>query len=382
MPFYMCANSATPKHPATVHWQPAPLVAAPIPCGDCAGTLAPVTAPLPGVVNPTEHPNAALYRLQVAKALTQISKPGSKAIVAIISELGSGRNIRVTFGGGFYEFTPADFIAIWTGLPALGVKRDQKVVDVFKDAFRDPATKHGEAVDGKHEWIPCNMMGELVDHLTQTAPQLLTKWAFLQDVLRTPTDVLILKPWLAETYYDNSAHYANVVAQLQAIEKAAVPKWHALATNPKPTWPDFLRGELTAAGLDRASILNLQGHVGAVYLYDPNKAGAKQDKTQQTEGTNQWHDALRDLAAANWQQIASYVAFLDKFIGDTCWAGDLPGISDDVARAILCDYYEGPGASAALIAPTLYDLAQRQATKWQQSMQLQKVNVGLVQHIT
>ncbi|MEM7393347.1 MAG: hypothetical protein AAF492_13465, partial [Verrucomicrobiota bacterium] len=271
---------------------------------------------------------------------------------------------------------PSDFMSIWRGFAPLNVPTCGEAMEVLKDAYRDLRSEHGETTDGRHEWIPSNMMGGLMEEVATQAPSLLWKWIHYQDVLRTPVDALILRPTLSRPYYDNREHYQALVQRLNELRRKAHEEWQGMP-NP-PDFMSFLRGRLEKEGLHQTSVLNFQGHEGALYLLDASKIGRDEEKIPQTRGAKEWHDELCGLAEEGAHAVDRYAGELEAYIQDHFWDGHLPGLDEQLLDAVLCDYFDGPGPGARRIGETLSDFCRIQQTRWSKAMASLRKNLDLL----
>ncbi len=145
---------------------------------------------------------------------------------------------------------------------------NQKIKDWLKDKFRD-------ANPGNHEWIPSNMIMDVINRATNVAWGVeVANWIDLHHELRTDTSWVIFSP-------DYS--------------------------------PKRIKGQVV-----------LQGHPGAIYIRTTNSEGAEYLQPQ-TAGVNKWHDSLRSKFTNNTTAV-NVLGSLRTFFGYTVWDGkSLPG---------------------------------------------------------
>jgi hypothetical protein len=145
---------------------------------------------------------------------------------------------------------------------------NQTIKDWLKDKFRD-------AAPGNHEWIPSNLMLDVINRATNIVWGIeAANWIDLQHELRTDTSWVIF-----------STDYSS----------------------------KRIKGQLV-----------LQGHPGAIYIRQTNDEGETYLQPQ-TTGVNKWHAALRDKFTNN-TKAATVLGSLRTFFGYTVWDGkNLPG---------------------------------------------------------
>jgi hypothetical protein len=214
-------------------------------------------------------------------------------------------------GGDLY--TPDEFAEEWP----LGGK---KYLERF---WRDPANKptghfySGEDAEddtvrelwqGKHEWIPTDMLGYIIENGCLIHHDI--KWVYLAEVLRTPTRYVVVKP-----------------SKLNRPEGA----------NP----------------------MGFVGHVGALYV---SKGSERQALFK---GQSTFHDVLREIIKDSLSPaknaIDTYCRELKRHITDWYWQGDLFSAST---------FYGGtnPQDFSRLRCPYLYLSGTSQYTSWGDDM--------------
>jgi phage-related protein len=168
----------------------------------------------------------------------------------------------------------------------------QANVDELKNQFRAAHT-------GQHEWIPSNMILEVIERAQSAAGAIhAAAWIDLHHTLRSPTPNLIFKP-------------------------------------------SYALGSVSIEGQQEQI---LSGHSGAVYY----PRGAKKPKLNSgaaavsavpsTTKQNEWHDELRGLFRTN-ATIGTVITAMDQFFQTTIWDGD----EGDVPAAVFRDYVTSTG---------------------------------------
>jgi hypothetical protein len=186
---------------------------------------------------------------------------------------------------------------------------DQEAQDLNRELFQ-----------GKHEWIPTNYLGYVVEWSIGKYNDI--RWVYLAEVLRIPTRLVVIHP-----------------RKLRASGGANDP-------------------------------LGLQGHVGAVYL----KSG-RSGYSQRTKGQGPFHDELRDLVKASLSATSNdpsrYYRALTEHITAWYWTGDLGsaavacGMTATALAALPCPYYFNSGQSQyESWGPTMGDMASRLSEGW------------------
>jgi hypothetical protein len=169
----------------------------------------------------------------------------------------------------------------------------QANVNWLKDQFR-------AANSGQHEWIPSNMILEVIERAQSAAGAIhAAAWIDLHHTLRSPTPNLIFKP-------------------------------------------SYALGSVSIEGQQEQI---LSGHSGAVYY----PRGAKKPKLNSgaaavsavpsTTKQNEWHDELRRLFRTN-ATIGKVITAMEQFFQTTIWDGD----EGDVPAAVFRDYVTSTGA--------------------------------------
>ncbi len=182
---------------------------------------------------------------------------------------------KVTTASG--DFTLADFIYVRNNFK-----------DVYKKVDNQWRDKADDLTEGKHEWIPTNMIPYMVENVNAKAGQ----WRAAMDLLRSPTQFIIYKP---------------------------------PAINPHYT-----------AGQPLSAFWDLNGHVGALYH--------KNFPTSRIQNMGPWHDGLREILkshlnlANGTEDFLGYVNALSAYMSNTVWEGLYHNLSID-PKTIPCDYY-------------------------------------------
>lgn len=169
---------------------------------------------------------------------------------------------------------------------------------------------------GDHEWIPSDMILEVVQSATQEeGAQAGASWVLLQHNLRSPTDAVIFKP------SRNPDLEAKLHAHLGEGGSA-----EAFAKNNVQT-----------------ETFGLQGHSGALYLILDKK------KVQQTRGQGEFHDGLRAIfLAQRTNGQAAYLGALKVYVKDTCWDGKLDFLPEKLRphAGVIANGYQGKTGGA------------------------------------
>jgi hypothetical protein len=155
-----------------------------------------------------------------------------------------------------------------------------------------------ELFQGKHEWIPTNYLGYVVEWAIGCHNDI--RWIYFAEVLRIPTRLVVIHP--------------------RKVRESA------------------------GAG----DLLGLHGHVGALYLKGKGKSYSQRIKAQAT-----FHDELRDLLkeclSITRNDPARYAQGLEEHIKDWYWTGDLTsaatacGYSATDFAKLPCPYYFNSG---------------------------------------
>jgi hypothetical protein len=193
-------------------------------------------------------------------------------VVNLLTKLYAG-GVRLPSGD---RYTASDFAKEWE----LGGKK------FIENKWRDPANKSTghfisdegsdedtvrEMWQGKHEWIPTNMLGYIIENACIIHQDI--KWAYLAEVLRTPTRYVIVKK-----------------------SKLSYPEQDI---NP----------------------MGFVGHVGALYVTTGTQ------KKALTKGQSTFHDELRGILkrwlSSATNEIHTYVQKLQVHIREWYWQGDM-----------------------------------------------------------
>jgi len=172
----------------------------------------------------------------------------------------------------------------------------------LKDKFRDvkPFGNH-------HEWIPSNLMVEVVKHANQQKSVVgftrAARWIRLQNEMRTDTEWIIFKPRYAKLVRDEVANAPRTV---------------------------------------------LQGHSGAVYLGADGGTGTDKG-TQQITHQSGFHDRLRQCFLDNLSSIPACVDALLEVIKEYVWDGEDAGLAQPIHRLLR----DGSGRSFATRSPAI-----------------------------
>jgi hypothetical protein len=230
--------------------------------------------------------------------------------------------------GTVHEVTAADFGEEATPGPnswfyrAPGGKLENR--NYIKSRFRN----EGQARQGKHEWIPCAKIIDIVEKGRQEeTAEKGAKWLSLQDKLRSPTNSLVFRP--------NDA--PDLVAKVADYVKEADGDLPTLATKLKEK----------DTKLDDYGI---SGHVGALYLQVDGERSAQTDKSPA------FHKRLEDLFDFDKKRPETYGAELAEEVADrnsdaALWDGDVRGIlpaefeDKPYAELVPSSYQDKTGAS-------------------------------------
>lgn len=228
-----------------------------------------------------------------------------------------------------------------------------------------------DRVDGKHEWIPCDMIADVLRAAEADQDKKSWEgWVAAFDVLRSETHALIYRPYprtsdgtTLDYDFQNNASYAQVCHDLndalgnvlksaggddEAIEKMLQPLQLADLQDASASNDllDLLAGDhdqLKAAQQQFLSAVapvhpdlrafSMSGHSGAIYI------GATQGQVTDMPG---WHDILRDLFRHNHDKRMTYGKQLVEFARNTIWNGEMPGLARGVSY-LLPVYYRVRG---------------------------------------
>jgi len=189
----------------------------------------------------------------------------------------------------------------------------------FKDKFR-------AADSGKHEWIPSSNILDVIARANQASDATqAARWVYAQHWLRSETSAIIFKPGDYRETYD-------------AVKDNDEEAQNAMAAEFK------------------ASDLNLQGHVGALYIHDTN---IKKDPIAKTVGSDAWHDVFRAIFNEG-DSIDQIVSDMEKQVKEQVWDGQLkflPEWMEKMADELKSDYV---GSTGKRLAETLKGLGKHQ----------------------
>lgn len=187
-----------------------------------------------------------------------------------------------------------------------------------------------EMWQGKHEWIPTNMLSYVVEHAFNHNNM---KWLYLVEVLRTPTRLVILNP--AKGGYARSPMSADVHKKF-----------------------------------------GLSGHVGALYIEK-----TKGKFSALTKNQAKFHDELRGILknhlSSKTDDPDGFVRDLFFHVGDWYWQGDTTAIaahysmSQAAFEQTPCPYYLLTGVKEYTSwGATMGDMAQTLKQEWAISNEL------------
>jgi hypothetical protein len=221
-----------------------------------------------------------------------------------------------------------------------------KEPEVRKDVdrkWRDKAKsrRHGQVIDGKHEWIPTNMLPYM---LAMAAGWEDVRWLIGMEVLRTPCLSLI---------------YRGTLRKAPKVPQSG------------PTL--YMNALKLKDGATVSEIVDLQGHVGSLYRKKETKVGACQ------VGMPGWHGHLREIIYrrlnTTQDDLLGFTSELVQFIGTTIWSGNLvqfanfatekAGFLTTNADKIACDYYSDRKGTPWGGCKTLSEMATRQAMNFE-----------------
>ena len=227
------------------------------------------------------------------------------------------------------KYTAADFVKEWTNggkkfiedywrdsanTPTKTLSKDDKAAlgdamdTTDADDVDDAADNDRELYQGKHEWIPTNYLGYVVENGLLKHKDL--GWVYLAEVLRIPTRLVVTVP-----------------------SKKCV--------------------------IDSQNSLGLHGHVGA--LYTKSKAGAYRP---QFKGQATFHNELRAIVKESLSytksDAAAYMKALVTHIQEWYWQGDL----DSVAKT----YKMTATDFGKLACPYFFNSGKNEYTSWGQTM--------------
>lgn len=233
-------------------------------------------------------------------------------------------------------YTSADFVREWNGggkkflethwrdaantaahAISAADRAEMRAAGLEDDAADDSAR---EMMQGKHEWIPTNFLGYVVEWAISKHNDI--RWIYFADVLRIPTRLVVVHPSRCRE-------------------------------------PDA-----------KDDPLGLQGHVGAIYLKGKGKGYTQRIKSQST-----YHDELREILKGCLSITANdpelYGQALEQHIDHWYWTGDLTSaatackLSATTFAAMPCPYYYNSGRSQyAAWGPTMGDMASKLTEGW------------------
>jgi hypothetical protein len=192
-------------------------------------------------------------------------------------------------------------------MAALGMD-DEGIDDVNREVFQ-----------GKHEWIPTNFLGYVVEWAIAKHNDI--RWIYLAEVLRIPTRLVVIHP----------------------------------------------RKVRESAG--SGDPIGLHGHIGAVYLKTKGSYG------QRIKAQAVFHDELRDMVkeclSVTRNEPAKFTKDLEGHIKDWYWTGDIASAATacqltatDFAK-LPCPYYFNSGRSEyESWGATMGDMARSLAEGW------------------
>jgi hypothetical protein len=222
-----------------------------------------------------------------------------------------------------------------------------KEKEVRKDVdrkWRDKAKsrRHGQVIDGKHEWIPTNLLSYM---LAMAAGWEDVRWLIGMEVLRTPCSSLI---------------YRGTLRKAPKLQEDG------------PTI--YMNAHKLKEGAAVSEIVDLQGHVGSLYRDKESKVSACQ------VGMPGWHKHLREIIARRLNtgvdDLKGFTSELVQFIGTTIWSGSLDQLANFAteragyltanATKIACDYYSDRKGTRWGNCKTLAEMAMHQTNGYQQ----------------
>jgi len=207
---------------------------------------------------------------------------------------------------------------------------DEDLAD-FYDELEDVADSD-ELISGKHEWIPTNMLGYVVEHSFVKRQNM--RWFYLAEVLRVPTNIVVIHPKFAK--------YAG-------------------------------QGDF-----------GISGHVEAVFIKQKSKKSGYQSRTKGQPG---FHEMLRKILRAHLNEttddIAGFAGSLAKFMKASCWLGndclDEVAATCNMTRTVFCAapcpyFYKSGSGQYTSWGKTMQDMSSRLQQEWQVSFQyLEKI---------
>lgn len=261
----------------------------------------------------------------IAAAFDRANRNAVRLLMLLLDrgvDLGNGRT-----------YTGQDFVREWkqggkeflegqwrdtANVPTRSAQSLRETSALFDDGDADPV-EWTEMMQGKHEWIPTNMLGYVVEQSLLLGGDI--RWAFLADTLRIPTRLVVIHPRKMR---------------------------HPTAENP----------------------LGIHGHVGAVYVQAKTRSWRQQTKSQ-----GPFHDELRDLLrthlSAARNDLDGFVRALHEHVADWYWRGDVHaaavacGMTPAEFAAAPCPYaYNSGAATYASWGRTMGDMARTLQEEW------------------
>jgi hypothetical protein len=190
------------------------------------------------------------------------------------------------------------------------------------DRFRGPG--------GKHEWIPTNYLGQVLERARTSEVSgdeaTAARWVKFQDEFRSPTNILFYPA--ADRYLRTAPYTRDPVSHTQ---KSGTP--------------------LTV----------LQGHVGAVYAPISDIGDYRDEVVQQTQGQGPWHDDLRQIfdnnPGADVSTMKTIIQQMDSFIQQQLWQGE------QLPKPGFNEYYKAARKQADTSDTVPFGTLERMATK-------------------
>jgi hypothetical protein len=269
--------------------------------------------------SPAVVPNVK-KNLLTAQAL-QAEKASNGGLISLLVKLIGGKTISLASGN---SFGINEFAKEWSSGGKMAVESDWRDTANVQTGHSAPVLDYdpeysetGDGDDqyeiefrsGKHEWIPTNMLGYVIEMAVKhNDAELARKWLGLAEVLRTPTRYVMLKP--------------------------------------------------AGKGV-------LSGHVGALYLQSQNGKFK-----QLTKGQAGFHDELRAILKNNLSATRSnpdnYRKELLEFIQKRFWLGESSIWIDDSAS---CPYFYNSPSGSTSWGATMGVMRKALADAWGTEMQ-------------
>ena len=271
--------------------------------------------------SPTVVPNVR-KNLLTAQAL-QAEKAGNGGLVSLLVKLIEGKTISLASGN---SFGIQEFSKEWFNGGKMAVEGDWRDTANVQTGHSAPVLDYdpeycetGDGDDqyeiefrsGKHEWIPTNILGYVIEMaMKHNDAALAKKWLGLAEVLRTPTRYVMLRP--------------------------------------------------AGNGL-------LCGHVGALYVQSTN--GLKY--RQLTKGQAGFHNELRAILKKNLSPTVSdpenYRKELLEYIQKTFWLGE---VSVWIKDSAPCPYFYNSTWGSTSWGATMGDMRKALADAWVNEMKM------------